>query len=136
MSERPDEKPFALTVAFYPPKGAVDPDLATNESRKFYEDKYIPEHPTYDALKQLPYFLQPNNTEARLRFIYRWDTPEKYQIGMKVHYSLITHIDSVCGQIVDELKRQGIHNKTMIIVSADNGEFHSAHALSDKWYVI
>lgn len=134
LSERPDEKPFALTVAFYPPKGAVDPNQATNESRKFYEDKYIPEHPTYDALEQLPYFLQPNNTEARLRFIYRWDTPEKYQIGMKVYYSLISHIDSVCGQIVDELKRQGIHNKTMIIVSADNGEFHSAHALSDKWY--
>jgi len=134
LSERPDGKPFALTIAFYPPKGAVDPERATNESRKFYEDKYIPEHPTYDALEQLPSFLQRNKTEARKRFIYRWDTPEKYQKGMKIYYSLISHIDSVCGQIVDELKRQGIHNKTMIIVSADNGEFHSAHALSDKWY--
>jgi len=41
LSERPDGKPFALTIAFYPPKGAVDPEKATNESKKFYEDKYI-----------------------------------------------------------------------------------------------
>jgi len=134
LANRPTDHPFALTVAFYPPKGAVHPDYATNESQKQYENDYIPEHPTHDALEQLPYFLQNNKTEARERFLYRWDTPEKYQTGMKVYYSLISHIDAVCGQIVEELKRQGIYNKTMIIVSADNGEFHSAHALSDKWY--
>jgi len=134
LSRRPTDKPFALTVAFYPPKGACHPKYATNESRKFYEDKYIPEHPTYNALDRLPYFLQNNKTEARKRFNFRWKTPEHYQTGMKVYYSLLSHIDSVCGQIVDEIKRQGIYNKTMIIVTADNGEFHSAHALSDKWY--
>jgi len=40
----------------------------------------------------------------------------------------------MCNDIMDELKQQGIYDKTMIIVSADNGEFHGRHALADKWY--
>lgn len=47
---------------------------------------------------------------------------------------MISHIDSVCGAVVEELKQQGAYDNTLIIVTADNGEFHGWHALADKWY--
>jgi arylsulfatase A-like enzyme len=53
---------------------------------------------------------------------------------MKNIYALITQVDQACKEIVDELKKQGVYNNTMIIFTTDNGMFHGAHGLAGKWY--
>ena len=135
LQERPKDRPFALTVAFYPPKGSADPNNAVPEYLNMYQNTTIPEpYNRTEALKLLPPFLQDDKTSARSRYNWRFVDKFDYQTTMKTYYAVISHIDSMCRQVVDEIMQQGIYNQTLIIVTADNGEFHAAHALSDKWY--
>ena len=135
LRERPKDKPFALTVAFYPPKGIFDENDCPRTSTQFYDNVSIPE--PYDrnmAYQSLPPFLQDNRTEARSRYLYRFETHGTFLSSMRAQYSMISHIDSVCEEVTEELRRQGAYDNTVIIVTADNGEFHAWHALADKWY--
>ena len=36
--------------------------------------------------------------------------------------------------VIQKLKDEGIFDNTLVMVPADNGEFHGAHSLADKWY--
>lgn len=44
-----------------------------------------------------------------------------------------TEVDTACGAILEELRRQGELDNTMIIFTTDNGNFHAEHGLADKW---
>jgi arylsulfatase len=43
-------------------------------------------------------------------------------------------VDAVAGRVLDELKAQGLDRNTLVIFTTDNGYFHGAHGLADKWY--
>jgi arylsulfatase len=49
---------------------------------------------------------------------------------------MATEVDSACGAILEELRRQGELDNTIIIFTTDNGNFHSEHGLAGKWYHI
>ena len=53
---------------------------------------------------------------------------------MKNYYRLATEVDTTCGRLIEELKKQGLYDNTLIIFVGDNGYFHSEHGLADKWY--
>jgi arylsulfatase A-like enzyme len=53
---------------------------------------------------------------------------------MKNYYRLITEVDATCGRVLEELKRQGALDNTLVIFTGDNGYFHAEHGLADKWY--
>jgi arylsulfatase len=53
---------------------------------------------------------------------------------MKNYYRLATEVDTTCGRVIDELKKQGLYDNTLIIFVGDNGYFHAEHGLADKWY--
>ena len=53
---------------------------------------------------------------------------------MKNYYRLATEVDTTCGRVLDELKKQGLLDNTLIIFTGDNGYFHGEHGLADKWY--
>jgi arylsulfatase A-like enzyme len=72
--------------------------------------------------------------EGRNRWHWRFDTPEKYQRMMKNYYRLATEVDSTCGKVLDELKKQGLLDNTLVIFTTDNGYYHAEHGLADKWY--
>ena len=135
LREKPNDRPFALTVAFYPPKGIFDQKDCPQNSSRLYDNISIPE--PYDrnmAYQNLPPFLQNNQTEARQRYLYRFEDKGNFQSSTKAQYCMISHIDSVCEKVTEELKRQGSYNSTVIIVTSDNGEFRGWHALADKWH--
>ena len=143
LEERPKDKPFALTVAFYPPKAvgiSKDPGeqwMPSDETRRIYDNVTIPPLPynITEGRKVLPLFLQRTETTmVKGRWRERWSTPEHYQIGMKNYYALITHVDKVCEEIVDQLEKDGLMNQTMIIFTTDNGLFHGSHGLAGKWF--
>jgi Arylsulfatase A and related enzymes len=141
LRERPKEKPFAVTVAFYPPK-PVGNDRAPgkqwfpkNETRALYDNVTIPEPYNHThAYSLLPKFLHTDRTAAEKRWYERYRTSEHYQEAMKNIYALITQVDQACKEIIDEVKKQGLYNNTMIIFTTDNGMFHGAHGLAGKWY--
>lgn len=79
-----------------------------------------------------PFFNDLNDGRARYR--QRFDGKEMAQKMIKNYYRLISGVDEACGNILDELDKQGLTNNTLIIFTTDNGYYHAEHGLADKFY--
>jgi arylsulfatase A-like enzyme len=139
LKERPKDKPFCLTVAFiatHAVDGSPKQFMPQPESMSLYQDLTIPlpKTATDEAFRKLPPFLSNEKNEGRVRWHWRFDTPEKYQEMMKNYYRLATEVDTTCGRVIEALKQQGLLDNTLIIFLGDNGYFHGEHGLADKWY--
>ena len=139
LRARPGGRPFALTVGFFAAHAedrAPEQYLPQPWSAALYERVTIPPplrgDPAY--LAALPPFLSSPRNEARVRFGWRFDTPERYQQYMTRYYRLITELDAGIGRIIDELKRLGVYERTLIVFTGDNGYFQADRGLADKWY--
>ncbi|KAL7518982.1 hypothetical protein ACHAWX_003778 [Stephanocyclus meneghinianus] len=125
---RPRDRPFFLNVAFYATH-AVDHDirqyLPQNKSMSLYADDIIPIPPTGtdEAWKKMPYFFGEQN-EGRLRWRKRFQNYALHQTMMKNYYRMASEVDSACGVILEELRRQDALDNTFIIFTTDNGNFH------------
>jgi arylsulfatase A-like enzyme len=139
LKTRPADKPFCLTLAFFATH-AEDSNpkqyLPQPESMSLYQEVTIPvsKTATDEAFHKLPPFIANEKNEGRVRWHWRFDTPEKYQEMMKNYYRLATEVDATCGRVIEELKKQGALDNTLIIFTGDNGYFHAEHGLADKWY--
>ena len=138
LRTRPADKPFCLTLAFFAPHaedGNVLQYRPQPQSMELYKDITVPVPPnaTEESWKRLPSFFNEKNV-GRVRWHWRFDTPEKYQTIMKNYYRLATEVDAVCGRVLDELKKQGVLDNTLVIFTTDNGYYHAEHGLADKWY--
>ena len=144
LDERPKDKPFALTVAFYPPKpvgNEMEPGaqwIPSKKMKKIYENETIPLPPNHlnqtNGKDSIPEFVRNDKNPAISRFKERWRTYEHYQEGMKNYYGLISQVDHICGEIFNRLQNDNLLNQTMIIFTTDNGLMHGAHSLAGKWY--
>ena len=138
LRERPKDQPFTLTLCFFAPHAEDSHPLQflpQPESLHLYEDVEIPVPPNAneESWNNLPPFFDERN-EGRVRWKWRFDTPEKYQTMMKNYYRLITEIDATCGRLIAELEQQGVKDNTLIIFTTDNGYYHGERGLGDKWY--
>jgi len=135
----PRDKPFCLTVAFFATH-AEDQNpkqyLYQPESESLYQDVTIPtpKTATKEHFKRLPPFIANEKNEARNRWHWRFDTPEKYQQYMKAYYRMATEVDATIGRVLAELKTRELLDQTLVIFTTDNGYFHGEHGLADKWY--
>ncbi len=139
LHERPADKPFILSVSFFATHAQDNhPDQYRYqpESEKYYRDDTIPvpETASDNFFSALPWFLATDENEGRIRWHWRFDTPDKYQKYMKAYFRMLTELDNAVGDIVAELKKQGVYDNTLIIFMGDNGYFHGEHGLADKWY--
>ena len=139
LRTRPADKPFCLTLAFFATH-AEDPNpkqyLPQPQSMELYKDVTVPvpKTATDEAFRKLPPFIANEKNESRVRWHWRFNTPEKYQEMMKNYYRLASEVDATCGRIIEELKKQGVLDRTLVIFTGDNGYFHGEHGLADKWY--
>ena len=104
LQARPKDKSFVLTVGFFAPHAednAPEQYLPQDWSARLYEGVTIPPplhgDPTY--LAALPPFLSNEANEGRVRYHWRFDTPERYQAYMTRYYRLITEVDEAIGRI-------------------------------------
>jgi arylsulfatase len=139
LKERQQNNPFLLTIGFFATHAQDNhPDQYRYqpESESYYQNDVIPvpETGSDEYFKSLPWFLTTDKNEGRIRWHWRFDTPEKYQKYMKAYYRMLTEMDLAIGRIVAELKNQGVYDNTLIIFMGDNGYFHGEHGLADKWY--
>ena len=139
LRTRPADKPFCLTVAFFATHAEDNNPLQflpQPQSMSLYEDVTIPvpANATDESFHRLPPFVANEANEGRVRWHWRFDTPEKYQIMMKNYYRLATEVDSTSARILAELDKQGLLENTLVIFTTDNGYYHAEHGLADKWY--
>lgn len=139
LRKRPADKPFCLTLAFFATHAEDNNPLQylpQPASKELYKDVTIPvpANATDESFHRLPDFIANEKNEGRVRWHWRFDTPEKYQSMMKNYYRLATEVDTTCGRVLAELAKQGLADNTLIIFAGDNGYYHAEHGLADKWY--
>ncbi len=139
LRDRPTDKPFCLTLAFFATHAedrqpqAISAAAGEHAALSGRDDPRA-EDRDRRALPRLPPFIANEKNEGRVRWHWRFDTPEKYQEMMKNYYRLATEVDATCGRVLAELKKQGVLDNTLVIFTGDNGYFHGEHGLADKWY--
>jgi alpha-L-rhamnosidase len=130
------DKPFCLSLSFSAPH-AHDPSpeqyFWQEKSNNRYANVTIPS----PLLAEDKYFMAlPKEVREgynRLRWTWRFDTPEKYQKSVKGYYRMISEVDDEIGEIRKILKEKGIANNTVIMFMGDNGYFLGERQLADKW---
>ncbi|WP_439482798.1 sulfatase-like hydrolase/transferase [Cyclobacterium plantarum] len=131
----PDE-PFCLSLSFSAPH-AHDPA----EDQYFWQDETDPllqgiTIPDADISEDRYFEAQPEIVKSgfnRLRWTWRYDTPEKYQHSVKGYYRMLSGIDLEIAKIRQQLKAKGLDQNTVIILMGDNGYFLGERQLAGKW---
>ncbi|MFQ6132033.1 MAG: sulfatase, partial [Armatimonadota bacterium] len=130
------DQPFCLSVSFNAPH-AEDSDprqyIWPEACDHLYEDLTIPVPPTADPafFEAQPKFLQ--ESLGRVRWKWRFDTPEKFQQMVKGYYRMITGVDAASGRILAALDELGLAGNTVVILSSDNGYFLGDRGFAGKW---
>jgi arylsulfatase A-like enzyme len=108
--------------------------MPQQESMGMYANETIPIPPTgnEEAWAKMPHLFNEHNY-GRIRCHWRFENYTMHQSMMKNYYRMATEVDTAIGAMVNELKRQNEYEKTIIIFTSDNGNFHSEHGLADKW---
>ncbi|MDG1729915.1 MAG: sulfatase [Algibacter sp.] len=140
LNQQDKTQPFCLSVSFNAAH-AEDSDLRPGfghypwikEVDGMYEDIRIPEPRLNDSTiyNAHPKFMKESLN--RIRYFWRWDTPEKYQTNMKAYYRLISGIDYTIGRITKELEKLGLADNTIIVYAADNGYYMGDRGFAGKW---
>ncbi|UBM58327.1 sulfatase [Marinilongibacter aquaticus] len=136
IENAPNEKPFCLSLSFSAPHaadGAPDQYFWQDDVDSLYQDIVIPD----PQLAEDSYFeALPEKVRAgfnRLRWTWRFDTPEKYQHSVKGYFRMISGIDREIAKIRAKLKEKGLDKNTVIILMGDNGYFLGERQLAGKW---
>lgn len=136
IENAPADKPFCLSLSFSAPHGhdnSSDQYFWQDKSSDLYLNTTIPE----PLMGEDDYFTRlPKEVKEgfnRVRWKWRFDTPEKYQQMVKGYYRMITEIDNEIGLIRKQLRQKGIEDNTIIVVMGDNGYFLGDRQLADKW---
>lgn len=130
------KKPFCLSLSFSAPHAhdsAEEQYFWQEESDKLLNGIEIPpadlgEDKYFDAQ---PKFVREGFN--RLRWTWRYDTPEKYQHSLKGYYRMISGIDREITKIREALRKKDLDKNTVIIVMGDNGYFLGERQLAGKW---
>ncbi len=135
------DRPFCLSVSFNAVH-AVDGNLTPGNEGHYpypdavahlYEDIKMPPPELSDPkiFENHPEFLKTSMN--RIRYFWRWDTEEKYQINIKAYLRMISGYDNVMQRVLDALKEKGLDKNTIIIYSADNGYYMGNRGFAGKW---
>lgn len=136
IDKAPAEKPFCLSLSFSAPHAHDNAPLQyfwQEEPGKLYQDMEMPgpelaEDKYFDALP-----LSVRQGFNRLRWTWRYDTPEKYQHSVKGYYRMIKGVDMEIAKIRKKLAETGQDKNTVIIFMGDNGYFLGERQLAGKW---
>lgn len=117
-------EPFSLTCSFSPPHPPmVVPDPYFSLYR--VEDMPVPES-IDDPHRYSPHPPRENPVVERYR------NPDRIREMKKVYYALVTQVDEWIGRLLDELEKQGLLERTLIVFTSDHGEMLGDHGMHGK----
>jgi len=120
------ENPFFCYVAFTAPH---DPRSPRKDYIGMYPDGSIPLPGNFKALHPFAF----DDLNVRDEALGAWPrTPEMIQQSLSDYYALITHLDNRIGDIIENLKKLGLYDNTIIVYAADNGLAIGSHGLLGK----
>jgi arylsulfatase A-like enzyme len=141
LRERPKDQPFFLYVCFNVPHGAGTGSMRQRPTddalyRTTYRDleSQMPLPPGYiaEADVKTPK-LPPDIYSGKQISSYDYRrTPEALREQRVRVCQTVTGIDRVVGQILEQLKRLGQADNTIIVYSSDNGILHGEHGYGGK----
>jgi arylsulfatase A-like enzyme len=131
-----DKKPFCLSLSFSAPHAhdnAPEQYIWTPETDELFQNIEMPGPEMADDkyFNELP--LAVREGFNRLRWTWRFDTPEKYQHSIKGYYRMIKGVDNEIRKIREKLREKGLEENTIIILMGDNGYFLGERQLAGKW---
>ena len=136
IESAPKDRPFCLSLSFSAPHAHDAAPLQyfwQEEPGRLYQDKDLPKAEISDD-KYFDALPEPvRNGFNRLRWGWRYDTPEKYQHSVKGYYRMIYGIDIEIDMIRKKLAETGLDKNTVIILMGDNGQFLGERQLAGKW---
>ena len=115
------KKPWALTCSVLQPHG---PLIATEKYANYYNPAEI----------QLPKNLNSSRVtrDGKKKAIPDKITPRGAKQFMAMYYGLVKECDDHVGKILDSLKKNGLDKNTLVILTADHGEFLAGHSFFGK----
>ena len=136
IEDAPKDAPFCLSLSFSAPHahdGAPLQYFWQEEADHLYNDKDFPKADISDDkyFEALPLMVREGFN--RLRWGWRYDTPEKYQHSVKGYYRMIYGIDLEIAKIRKKLTETGQDKNTIIILMGDNGHFLGERQIAGKW---
>lgn len=137
IQQQKKTQPFCLSISFNAPH-AEDSDKKDHYPypevvKDLYKDVDVPAPRLNDPKI---YESQPDLLKKslnRVRYFWRWDTPEKYQRNVKGYWRMISGVDHVIGRVREELKKQNLDKNTVIVFCADNGYYMANRGFAGKW---
>lgn len=135
--EKQDGKnPFFLALCFSAPHAhdsAKQQYFWDEDQEDLYNDVTVPD----PIMSEDKYFERlPEAVKdgfSRLRWTWRFDTPEKFQFMMKGYYRMIAGVDQEIAKVRKMLEKKGLADNTVIVFMGDNGYFLGERQIADKW---
>lgn len=140
LESQPADQPFCLNLWFnaaHAEDGDKRPGIGHFPWPKavdgMYEDRVMPRPDLDDPeiYESQPEFLKKSLN--RVRYFWRWDTPEKYQVNMRAYYRMISGIDGVVERVLAKVDEKGFRDNTIVVYSADNGYYMGDRGFAGKW---
>lgn len=127
IENRDKSRPFLLQMSFQRPHPPLIPSA---EHAALYnpEEIVLPENAVdafENSFESKPEFIK----KAMLR---RRKDPESLKKVLAHYFALITAIDSEIGRVLEKLKQIGQLDNTIVIYTADHGDFAGEHGISNK----
>lgn len=126
LRNRDKSKPLLLNAMFlapHPPLQIPEPWYGAVHSDEFE----LPDNIGVFYKKQSPLQMYNLTGIAGARY-----DKEHWQEAWRVYLGLVAMLDDCVGQIIDELKMQGIYDNSLIVFTSDHGEMLGAHGLFQK----
>ncbi len=130
------DNPFFLALCFSAPHAhdsAKQQYFWDENQEDFYNDVTVPD-PVMSEDKyfnRLPELVK--NGFSRLRWTWRFNTPEKYQFMIKGYYRMITGVDQEIAKMREMLEKKELADNTVIVFTSDNGYFLGERQIAGKW---
>lgn len=123
------EKPFFLHVNFRRPHHPFNPPAPFD---KMYAGTNFPASHTRTGEMENKPPQQKAALENSVGFDLRTMTPSDLDLVKAYYYGMISENDKYIGLLLDELKSQGLEDRTVVVFNADHGEMLGDHGLLFK----
>lgn len=123
-------KPFCLSIFFKAPHRPTTPDPIFDD---VYADAKFRKLPNYG--RKAGEHLAPQHKLGRQypRFeTWGYSVDSSYHAALATYHQQIHGVDFAMGMVMEELKKQGVADNTVVIFSSDNGFFNGSHGLGSK----